>query len=57
MISYDNTPVLVLSNSAQDSEIAEALKLGAKDYFIKFNATPTQIINEVKKVFKNNPFC
>ena len=47
-----NVPVLVFSNSAQDSEIAQALKLGAEDYFIKSNITPSQIVEEIEKVLK-----
>lgn len=47
-----NTPVLVFSNSAQDSEIAQALKLGAEGYFVKSNVTPSQVVEEIEKVLK-----
>jgi DNA-binding response OmpR family regulator len=46
-------PVLVFSNSAQEGEISQALKIGAEDYFIKSRITPTQMVKEVKKILKN----
>jgi DNA-binding response OmpR family regulator len=47
-------PVLVFSNSAQDEEIAEALEMGAEDYFLKTKVTPAEVAEEVKRVLKKN---
>jgi DNA-binding NarL/FixJ family response regulator len=43
---------LVFSNSAQEGEISQALKIGAEDYFIKSRITPTQMVKEVKKILE-----
>ncbi len=45
-------PVLVFSNSIREEEINQALKLGARNYFIKSKVTPAQVIEEVKKILK-----
>src|SRR3989338_9981488 len=39
-----NTLVYVFSNLTQKSEIARALKLGAKDYLIKSDYTPSKLV-------------
>ncbi len=43
------TPVLVFSNLSQPEDKTEALKLGAKDYFVKSNMSVDEVIKEVKK--------
>jgi len=43
-------PVIVLSNSAQDQDIAETLKCGASNYLLKSQITPVRLIEEIKKV-------
>jgi CheY-like chemotaxis protein len=45
-------PVLVFSNSAQDTEIAKAKKIGAAGYFLKSKITPAQVVSEVNSVIK-----
>lgn len=45
------TPVIVISNSGQPVEIARILKLGVRDYLIKVNFSPTEVINKVELVF------
>ncbi|MFA6572024.1 MAG: response regulator [Bacteroidota bacterium] len=35
-----NTPVIILSNSALDSEVKQAIELGANEYYIKTQVTP-----------------
>ena len=42
--------ILVLSNLAQDDEIKRGLELGADDYIIKTDITPTELLNRVKKI-------
>ncbi|PIR13347.1 hypothetical protein COV49_02550 [Candidatus Falkowbacteria bacterium CG11_big_fil_rev_8_21_14_0_20_39_10] len=47
-----NTPIIVLSNSAQDNDIVEAKKLGADLYLLKSRITPTKLVKEVKNMLK-----
>ena len=43
------TPVLVFSNLSQPEDRKEALRLGAKDYFVKSNMSVDEVVKEVKK--------
>ena len=45
-------PVIILSNLSQKTEVEKGLKLGAVKYLIKAKFTPSQIIEEVKKILK-----
>ncbi len=47
-------PILVLSNLGQDDEIKRGLELGADDYVIKTDITPTGLLNKVKKILNQN---
>ena len=42
-------PVITLTNLSNESDRKEVLKLGAKDYIIKSNFTPAQIVEKVKE--------
>ena len=42
-------PVIVISNSGQPVEIDRAQKLGAKDWLIKTEFDPQEVIDKVKK--------
>ncbi|HUC01708.1 MAG TPA: response regulator [Candidatus Paceibacterota bacterium] len=44
----DKVPVVILSNLAQDSDIAKAQQLGAKDYFIKVKVSIDDLITRIK---------
>lgn len=44
-----NIPVILLSNLGQDSDIEKGKKLGASDYLVKANFTPTQVLEKIKK--------
>jgi two-component system, OmpR family, alkaline phosphatase synthesis response regulator PhoP len=50
-----NIPVIIFSNLTQKEEIEKGLKLGANDYIIKTNSTPTQLTERVEEFFKNGP--
>lgn len=41
-------PVILLTNLGQDQDIQKGKSLGADDYFIKANHTPTEIVEKVK---------
>lgn len=43
-------PVIIISNSGQPLEIARALKLGAKDYLVKAEFDPQEVLTKVKKI-------
>lgn len=45
-----NIPVLVLSNSAQDSDIKAALETGAAAYFVKSKITPAVVVDKIKEI-------
>ncbi|MDI6778468.1 MAG: response regulator [Patescibacteria group bacterium] len=44
-------PVIIISNSGQPIEIDRALQLGARDYLIKVNFNPDEVMAKVHKVF------
>lgn len=44
-----NTPVLVLTNLAEDEEKEKLRKLGIKDYLVKAMQTPEQVVTNIKK--------
>jgi DNA-binding response OmpR family regulator len=47
-----NIPVIVYSNLAQEEEMARALKLGANEFVIKANLSPTEMIEKIKTYLK-----
>lgn len=44
--------VVVLSNLGQKEEVKKGIKLGAKGYLVKAENTPSQVVEEIKKIFK-----
>jgi len=42
--------IVILSNLDQKEDIEKALKLGAVKYFIKTHYTPSQLVEEIKKI-------
>jgi len=44
-----NKIIILLSNFSREPEITKSIELGAKDYLIKSDLTPEQILNEVKR--------
>jgi CheY-like chemotaxis protein len=47
--SLKNIPVIVISNSGQPVELDKAKKLGAKDWLIKTEFDPKEVLEKVKK--------
>ncbi|MDD5145529.1 MAG: response regulator [Candidatus Pacebacteria bacterium] len=45
-----NIPVVILSNLGQKSEVERGLAMGATKYLIKAHYTPSEVIEEIKKV-------
>lgn len=48
-------PVIVISNSGQPIELKKALEMGAKDYLVKVNFTPQEVLEKIQKFFNDNP--
>lgn len=47
-----NIPVMMLTNLAQESDIEEGKKLGAVDYLVKSDLTPSQVVEKIRAVIK-----
>lgn len=45
-----NTPVIILSNLGQDSDVEKAMALGANDFLIKAHFTTSEIVERIKKI-------
>lgn len=50
--SLDKTRVIILSNLGQQREVERGLNLGADKYLIKAHYTPSEVVEQVKKVLK-----
>lgn len=48
--SGDKTPVIIISNSGQPIEVDQALALGVRDYLVKANFTPEEVLEKVNGV-------
>jgi len=48
------TPVIMLTNLGQTSEVEKGLSLGADEYIVKAHFTIAEIIEKIKTVMKNN---
>ena len=49
-LSFRDIKVAILSNLGQKDDVERGLKLGAERYFIKAHYTPTQVVEEIKKM-------
>lgn len=50
--TWKKIPVILLTNLGQDEDVAKGKKLGASDYLVKSNLTPTEIIKKMETVIK-----
>ena len=48
--SLKNLKIIILSNLGQKEEVEKGLKLGATKYLIKAHFTPSQVVEEIKKI-------
>ncbi len=48
---FENVPIIVLTNQSQVTDIDAAKKLGVKSYIVKATTIPSEIVDEVKKIF------
>jgi len=49
-----NMKVIILSNLGDKEEIDKGLNMGAVKYLVKANYTPTEVVEEIKKVINQN---
>lgn len=47
-----NLKVIILSNLGQKGEVEKGFKLGAVKYLIKAHHTPSEVVEEIKKILK-----
>lgn len=47
-------PVIILSNLGQRADVEKGLKLGAVKYLIKAHYTPSMVVEEIKKILKED---
>ena len=47
-----DTKIIILSNLGQKDEIEKGLQMGADKYLVKAHYTPSEVIEEVKKILK-----
>jgi len=47
---YKTVPILMLTNLGQEEDIEKGKKLGATDYLIKANFTPSQVFEKIKLI-------
>ncbi len=45
----NDVPVVVLTNLGQKNDIEQGLLLGANDYLVKANFTPSEVVQKIKK--------
>lgn len=45
-------PVIMLTNLGQTEDLKKGEKMGAKDYLVKANCTPQDVVNKVKQYLK-----
>lgn len=44
-----STPIIIISNSGQKVELDKALELGAKDFIIKAEINPEEVVEKINK--------
>lgn len=49
---YKDIPVIIISNLGQKNDIEHGLALGAIEYIIKANASPTEIVKRAEEILK-----
>lgn len=47
-----DTPVIMLTNLGQKSDVEQAMSLGANDYIIKAHFTPGEVVTKIKALIK-----
>lgn len=48
MDAYKQVPIIMLTNLGQEEDVEKGKKLGATDYMVKANFTPSQVLEKVQ---------
>jgi len=48
--NLEDLKIVIISNLGQKSEVEKGLKLGVTEYLIKAHYTPSQVVEEIKKI-------
>lgn len=51
---FKDIPIIVLSNLSSQADINQAFELGALDYMVKSNYTPTEVLRTIQKYLPQN---
>lgn len=51
---FTKVPILVYSNLAKEEEMARAEKMGATEFIVKANLSPTEMIEKIKHYLNKN---
>lgn len=49
-LGFEDLKVVVLSNLSQKAEVEKSLRFGVIKYFIKAHFTPSEVVEEIKKI-------
>ena len=49
-VQFKNTMVVILSNLSEKGDVEKGIKIGAVKYLIKSHYTPSEVIEEIKKI-------
>ncbi|MFC1594824.1 response regulator transcription factor [Patescibacteria group bacterium] len=48
----NSTPIIILSNLGQRDDLEKGLSLGADDYIVKANFTPSEVLEKLKEIIE-----
>jgi len=51
--NFKNIPIIILSNLDQKENIEKGIALGASDYIIKAQFTPSEVVEKIEKCLKS----
>lgn len=51
---FKKTPIVLLTNLGQEDDIKKGKELGATDYFVKANHTPTDVVQKVRDILSSH---
>lgn len=53
--NFTKVPILLYSNLAQEEELKRALAMGATEFIVKANISPTELVEKIKKYLAKTP--
>lgn len=51
--AFKDIPIIAISNTGQPAEIDRAIQVGVKDYFVKTQFNPNEVITKINKQIDN----